>query len=635
MTFSGSVLFNNSFSLPPEDELQFAQLLINQAQDAAFCVGDNGEFLYINDVTCSMSQYSREELLFMSLQDIEVGLSTEVWLERWQRLKSERSLTFKSTYRTKRNRILGVEVNISYVEYQGIEFGCAFVRENYNDLREELSHYQKTEAELEASVSILRSTLECASNGILAVNFDGEILCYNQKFVDLWQLPKDIKVSRKSSQAKLYFDSKVKDPDLFTKAVWDKSSQCGSESYDLIELNDGRVFAHYSEPHQIGNKIIGRVWSIWDVTKFKRSEEALKLNESRFRSLAENTEASIFLVYGNKICYANPAATVLTGYEIKELLYNFSFDQLIKNRKYRRVKKQDGEVFGEYEEILVVTKSGAERWLACTVAVLSGAYDFTNEPVKLVTAIDITDYKYAESEVRQALEQAKKLSELRERFVSMLCHQFRTPLNVVSFSADLLRRNIHQWTEEKNRSYLDLIQAAVTQISQLVDDMLLYGKAQAAKLKCEPRLLNLNQFCRDVVAQLQFTSESKRIFSFVNDDDCDKVYLDPKFLHHILNNLLSNAIKYSPSESEITLKVSCQDESVIFQVKDAGIGIPVIDQQQIFELFSRGSNVDHITGTGIGLSIVKTLVDLHGGEICLESEVGVGTTFTVVLPSIQ
>lgn len=74
---------------------------------------------------------------------------------------------------------------------------------------------------------------------------------------------------------------------------------------------------------------------------------------------------------------------------------------------------------------------------------------------------------------------------------------------------------------------------------------------------------------------------------------------------------------------------------MIFQVKDAGIGIPVIDQQQIFELFSRGSNVDHITGTGIGLSIVKTLVDLHGGEICLESEVGVGTTFTVVLPSIQ
>ena len=283
----------------------------------------------------------------------------------------------------------------------------------------------------------------------------------------------------------------------------------------------------------------------------------------------------------------------------------------------------------------ILTKNGVKRWLACTVGLLDGVMDFASKSVELVTAIDITDYKHAESEVRQALEQAKRLSELRERFVSMLCHQFRTPLNVVSFSADLLKRHIHQWTEEKNRSYLDLIQVAVQQISELLDEILLYGQAESARLECEPRPLNLEMFCRDILAQVQIASGDQKGISFVSQGNCSTAYLDPKLLQHILTNLLSNAIKYSPNGGAVTFRLSCQREQAIFQIKDSGIGIPVVDQQQIFEPFYRGSNVDSIPGTGLGLSIVKTLVDLHGGEIAVESVVGVGTTFTVNLPSTR
>jgi signal transduction histidine kinase len=281
----------------------------------------------------------------------------------------------------------------------------------------------------------------------------------------------------------------------------------------------------------------------------------------------------------------------------------------------------------------ILTKKGVKRWLACTVGLLDGVLDFASKSVELVTAIDITDYKQAESEVRQALEQAKRLSELRERFVSMLCHQFRTPLNVVSFSADLLKRHIHQWSEEKNRSYLDLIQVAVQQISELLDEILLYGQAESARLECEPRPLNPEMFCRDILAQVQIASGDQKGISFVTQGNCSTAYLDPKLLQHILTNLLSNAIKYSPNGGAVTFRLSCQGEQAIFQIKDSGIGIPVVDQQQIFEPFYRGSNVDSIPGTGLGLSIVKTLVDLHGGEIAVESVVGVGTTFTVNLPS--
>ena len=214
----------------------------------------------------------------------------------------------------------------------------------------------------------------------------------------------------------------------------------------------------------------------------------------------------------------------------------------------------------------------------------------------------------------------------------MLCHQFRTPLNVVSFSADLLRRNSHQWTEEKNHSYLDLIQAATKQIAQLLDEILLFAKAEAAKLRYEPRLLDLDQFCRDIVAQMQLVCNDPQSIKFVNRGNSIKAKADPKLLQHILMNLLSNSLKYSPGGGTVILEISCQNQQVIFEVKDQGIGIPVVDRAQLFEPFYRGSNVDSIPGSGLGLSIVQTLVELHGGEIGVESEVGVGTQFTVILP---
>lgn len=650
------MLFDTSSQsvLQPEEELKLAQFLINQVADAAFCVGLNAQILYVNDAMCRMSEYCREELLSMTLQDIDVDFSAQNWSDKWTALKQQNSLTLKSRYQTKTGRVFLVDMNLTYIEYQGKEFGCVFARDSSDELvglsvqqyvdrtsdpkeefEQEVIEYQRTQTELETSLSLLRSTLESTANGILAVNFEGEILCYNRKFMEMWQFPNSVSLSRKCHRAKGFFENQVKEPEIFRQAVWEMPSQSDKESYDLVELKDGRVFAHYSEPQRLGDKIIGRVWSIWDVTESRKTQEALRLNEARFRTLAETTEASIFLICDSRICYANRAAEELTGYAKKELLNNFNINRLIRNKKLRQVHKQDGTGCSEYQEMQIITKNGVERWLACTVGVLDEVLDFAKKPVELVTAIDITDYKQAESDVRQALEHAKRLSELRERFVSMLCHQFRTPLNIVSFSADLLRRHIHQWTEEKNRSYLDLITVAVQQISELLDEILLYGQAESARLECQPRLLNLERFCTDIVAQVQIASGNQKAINFVSQGDCSTAYLDPKLLHHILTNLLSNAIKYSPTSSTVTFRLCCQNNEVIFQIQDSGIGIPVVDQQQIFEPFYRGSNIDSIPGTGLGLSIVKTLVDLHGGEITVESVVGVGTTFTVNLPSVR
>ena len=636
-------------ALQPEVEMKFAHFLINQAVDAAFCLGANAQFVYVNDATCLMTEYSREELLSIRLHDIDIDFS----LHNWSDISSQDSFTFKSRYRTKGGRIFLVEVSISYVKHQDMEFGCAFVREISNEivelsvqkwtdelrdakdnLQQEFSQLKSKEFELETSLSLLNSTLESTAIGIVAVNFEGDILSLNQKFLDMWQIPESLILSKKCPRCKAFFENQLKDPQAFSRLIWEVSSQADFESYDILELKDGRVFAHYSKPQWLGERIIGRVWSIWDITESKRTEEALRLNASRFRILAETTDASTFLIQGTRLCYINPAVEQLTGYTKEELLTGFDIRRLIKSKKGRQIRKQGEAANFEYQEINILTKNGTERWLACAVTMLDGGLDFGGKPVEMIAGIDITDYKYAELGLNQALEQAKQLSELRARFLSMVCHQFRTPLNIVSFSNSLLKEEVDKRTQKKIQPLLDHIQKATEQLSQMLDDILFFSKAESAKINFQPQPLELVQFCNDLVAQMQMIV-SKIPINFVSLQSSLTACIDRKLLEPILKNLLDNAIKYSASGMTVELEISCKNEHVIFQVKDKGIGISVVDQQRIFEPFYRGSNIDHIPGTGLGLSILKTLVDLHHGQVSVESEICVGTTFTVILPLMK
>jgi PAS domain S-box-containing protein len=640
---------NTQWPLQPEVEMKFAHFLINQAVDAAFCLGENAQFLYVNDATCRMTEYSREELLSMRLHDIDVDFP----LHNWSNISSEGFLTFKSRYRTKGGRIFLVEISISYVKQQDIEFGCAFVREISDEivelsvqkwtnelkdakdnLQQEFSQLKAKEVELQTSLSLLRSTLESTAIGIVAVNFEGDILSLNQKFVDMWQIPESLILSKKCPRCKAFFENQLKDPQAFNRLIWEVSSQSDFESYDILELKDGRVFAHYSKPQWLEGKIIGRVWSIWDITESKETEEALRLNAVRFRTIAETTDTSTFLIQGTRLCYINPAVEQLTGYTKEELLTGFDLRRLIKSKKRRQVCKQSKGNNFEYQEMSILTKSGTERWLACAVVMLDGVLDFAGKPVEMIAGIDITDYKYAELGLNQALEQAKQLSELRARFLSMVCHQFRTPLNIVSFSNSLLKEEVDKRTQKKIQPLLDHIQKATEQLGQMLDDILFFSKAESAKINYEPKPLELVEFCNDLVAQMQMSIRQISI-NFVTKENSLTACIDKKLLDPILKNLLDNAIKYSPAGMTVDLKLYCENEQVIFQIKDKGIGISAQDQQRIFEPFYRGSNIDHIPGTGLGLSILKTLVDLHHGQVSVESQVGVGSTFTVILPLIK
>ncbi len=317
------------------------------------------------------------------------------------------------------------------------------------------------------------------------------------------------------------------------------------------------------------------------------------------------------------------------------------------------IKQQRGAFCSQLTELSQVDR--VQEWEVClqplnstpiTVAItVASVRDREGKTIGLRWMLrDISERKRAESKIEKALQKERELNELKSRFISISSHEFRTPLTTISSSAELLERYRDRYSEEKQLTHLHRIKIAVGQMTQLLDDVLLVGKAEAGKLEFNPEPLDLVSFCRNLLAELQLSDQNQHKITFTYQGICTLTIqgtnqsndvlpiLDEKLLRHLLGNLLSNAIKYSPSGGAVQLNLTCFDNQAIFKIQDSGIGIPPEDVPFLFETFHRAINVGTIQGTGLGLAIVKQCVDLHRGEITVESVVGKGTTFTIKLP---
>ena len=235
-------------------------------------------------------------------------------------------------------------------------------------------------------------------------------------------------------------------------------------------------------------------------------------------------------------------------------------------------------------------------------------------------------------QLKAANQELQKHNQLKNRFVSILSHEFRNPLHSLLTSAQILERGDTHFPKEKKQELFQYIRKAVKKMTELIDEVLVISKAEMGKFHLTLTLIDLEKFCRELIAEIQLSTGNKNSIIFTTQGQCVRSEVDEKLLRYTLNNLLLNAIKYSPSGSNVSLKLICRNSEVIFEIKDEGIGIPKEDQNRLFQAFQRGSNVSNIPGTGLGLAIVKQCVDLHGGQITLTSEIGEGSTFTVTLP---
>lgn len=268
-----------------------------------------------------------------------------------------------------------------------------------------------------------------------------------------------------------------------------------------------------------------------------------------------------------------------------------------------------------------------------TMLLSADIVEFAGEPHVLVNSLDITPRKKAEEELLKSLAREKELSQLKSNFVSLVSHEFRTPLGVISTSAEILRDYLMQLTDEERQEHLNSITRNTRRMSDLMEEVLVLGRLDAGKLAFEPAPIDLSMLCRHLVDEtLSATHHTCPIHLTLDPAIPPQVRADERLLRHIFSNLLTNAVKYSELGRAVDFGVACRPGELLFTVRDRGIGIPAAEQPKLFHSFQRASNVGQRPGTGLGLLIVKRCVDLHHGRIALESRVGEGTLVSVWLP---
>jgi signal transduction histidine kinase len=256
----------------------------------------------------------------------------------------------------------------------------------------------------------------------------------------------------------------------------------------------------------------------------------------------------------------------------------------------------------------------------------------------IATALDISEREQWEAErmemekLRVALEKEKELSELRRNFMSIISHDFRTPLTVIRAQADMVVNYGEKLGEEGRRVELGKIEQQVAHLDRMLDNISLANRSSSGYLRFNPQSTDLGRLCERIIAETRQSIGLHHEFHCQVSDDLGNVQVDEMLFTHILNNLLSNAVKYSAKGSRVSVNFRRRNDEVVCEVRDEGIGIPQDDREHLFDPYHRGENVGQVRGSGLGLKIVQDCVDLHHGRIDFESEEGEGSTFRVCLP---
>lgn len=258
--------------------------------------------------------------------------------------------------------------------------------------------------------------------------------------------------------------------------------------------------------------------------------------------------------------------------------------------------------------------------------------DDKGNPIRFMGRIeDITVRKLAEDEIIKANRKAKELTDIKTQFVSMISHEFRTPLSTILSSTDLLHAFSDEMNHQEKEKLYDRIGKSVDTLTELLNDILTLNKTDSEKHEVKLEAIEIIGLCKLFIEEVRMSFKEVPIILFSSNVQQHTIQSDEKLLRQIILNLLSNAIKYNRKQNEIKMRVEIGTE-VLISIEDHGIGINQDDQINLFSPFFRGTNTNGISGTGLGLAIVKSSVELLNGENWFEGEAEVGSTFYVKLP---
>ena len=511
------------------------------------------------------------------------------------------------------------------------------IEELLPDFSTRMAHELLTELQLESLLDLMR-------DAVLLEDANRNISYVNQAFCDLFSIPLPPKelvgwdCEQSLQQAKTLFI----EPDAFIERIHEVLRQGREVRNDRLHMTSGQVLDRDYRPLSSKGKPRGHLWVYRDISQLIKQEQLRQQSERKYQRVLENLDVGILEVDNQGlITKAFDKFCTLTGYTAEELMGRDPFEVFdspqMRERKAlfdEQVKERHAGKSSVYEMPLR-KKNGDIIWVQISGTPL---YNNRHELIgSLGLHIDVTSRKQKEAELTQAKEVAEIANQAKEQFMSSLSHEMLTPMNGIMGFVNLLSESPDLSTSD--RYYLESIQNAADNLLVLLEDLLDFSRIQGTKLKINKRVFNVSRSIHNFCSIFNNELERQRNTLHIEVDPAlpYKLSGDPLRIGQLVKHLTSNAIKFTRN-GDIYVRLhelnrTAEQVQVMLEVEDTGTGIPPEEHERIFERFYRAERfTDHLTsGTGIGLSIVKQIVDQMGGTISLDSTPGAGSRFQIQL----
>ena len=484
----------------------------------------------------------------------------------------------------------------------------------------------------ERLLSLLQATIEATTEGTLVVDRARKVVVRNRRFLNMWNIPPDLADCEDDGVLLDYVQGQLENPDQFIREVQEAYGSPETESTGQIRLTDGRIFERYSVPQRIGEAVVGRVWSFRDISERERLlHSALFLSDATRLLASLEVEQALDGVARIAVPYMGDGCAIdVFGAGGPRRLVAISRDPRtpISPELHRSVLAGHSLVY----QVGPISYLGVPLLMKDALA---GAITFCAAAHRKYQARDV---EVAEELARRAAlaldnaqlyRRAQDALRARDELLSVAAHEIRGPLTAIHLAAQAIRKG--KARPESLSSMLAIVEREDRRLSQFVDELLDLGRIREGRLQLVYEPVSLGEVVRDVARRLDLELiRSRSSLSVVAEENIVGQW-DRFRVEQVVTNLLSNAIKFGLGKP-IEIVTRTQSGRALVIVKDRGIGIEPEVLPRLFRPFERGVSERHYGGLGLGLHIVKTIVEAMRGTVKAESAPATGTVFTVELP---
>ncbi len=605
--------------------------IINQAGELICSMDISGDIFYANNSFCEKLGYTIEQVLEQNITRFISPdyLSSNVFdLSLFDQKKTKVNLPFADSRGQRIPTLAWFTSSVN--EKSGKKFYTVYLLD--------ISDKYQVDKKLE----LYNALFESASEGIALAN-QGKIVLCNETFSEIFGYKGTVELTGQQLLDLVSNDDILKVAEYLQLLEMNKYVP-GRFEFLGRKKDNTRFYAEITSSRFVQDQKTYIVFVTRDVTERKRAQQAIRESEEKYRNITENIDDFLYTFERTgkilRPVFYTSSVERITGYSqaefltesrlILKIVHPDDFEEAKKHLK--RLLNSRIQNSAEFE-LRIINKLGNVVWIRNKINLVRSADGMIIKVYGLIS--DITLRKMAQDELKRSTDNLIKLNETKDRFISIISHDLRTPFSSILGFTDLLL-NDDGLNEEEKRQYIEFIRESSQSMLLLVNSLLDWTRIQTGRIKFEPEKSDANKIIENSINTLIGTAIQKNINVGSEVEEELYVFADQGLLLQVFNNLISNAIKFTRSGGSIVISGRPADQMRFyeFRVRDNGTGIKKENLDKLFNVDTKFSSEGTAgeKGTGLGLSLVKEIIEKHGGEIHVESQYGAGTDFIFTIP---